>query len=112
MIRRPPRSTLFPYTTLFRSRAARQRLHVLFLIRDNADSPAADARVAAEKSFAILRAILLEFARVNNTRDGLLHIVLLRRLARKNSVDVFGGKKRLAPFGVAERQTVWRSSVC
>src|SRR5256885_16856117 len=25
MIRRPPRSTLFPYTTLFRSRAARER---------------------------------------------------------------------------------------
>src|SRR3712207_8120174 len=25
MIRRPPRSTLFPYTTLFRSRAAHQR---------------------------------------------------------------------------------------
>src|SRR3712207_7340737 len=25
MIRRPPRSTLFPYTTLFRSRAARPR---------------------------------------------------------------------------------------
>src|SRR4051812_49876303 len=25
MIRRPPRSTLFPYTTLFRSRAARLR---------------------------------------------------------------------------------------
>src|SRR2546427_1398451 len=26
MIRRPPRSTLFPYTTLFRSRCDRQRL--------------------------------------------------------------------------------------
>src|SRR3712207_7489742 len=26
MIRRPPRSTLFPYTTLFRSRAYRERL--------------------------------------------------------------------------------------
>src|SRR5947207_4030172 len=26
MIRRPPRSTLFPYTTLFRSRAARERV--------------------------------------------------------------------------------------
>src|SRR3712207_8927629 len=26
MIRRPPRSTLFPYTTLFRSRALRDRL--------------------------------------------------------------------------------------
>src|SRR3712207_7538806 len=29
MIRRPPRSTLFPYTTLFRSRAAAERLAVL-----------------------------------------------------------------------------------
>src|SRR2546430_13596330 len=29
MIRRPPRSTLFPYTTLFRSRLA-QRLHPRF----------------------------------------------------------------------------------
>src|SRR5258707_9164768 len=27
MIRRPPRSTLFPYTTLFRSRAAQQPAH-------------------------------------------------------------------------------------
>src|SRR6266542_6662139 len=27
MIRRPPRSTLFPYTTLFRSRAPRQGIH-------------------------------------------------------------------------------------
>src|SRR5438034_8832867 len=27
MIRRPPRSTLFPYTTLFRSRVRRRRLH-------------------------------------------------------------------------------------
>src|SRR2546425_2662786 len=26
MIRRPPRSTLFPYTTLFRSRAGRERV--------------------------------------------------------------------------------------
>src|SRR5438552_15007001 len=26
MIRRPPRSTLFPYTTLFRSRCSRKRL--------------------------------------------------------------------------------------
>src|SRR3712207_9069635 len=29
MIRRPPRSTLFPYTTLFRSRAATGRSRVL-----------------------------------------------------------------------------------
>src|SRR5687767_15767791 len=30
MIRRPPRSTLFPYTTLFRSRRAARRGEVLF----------------------------------------------------------------------------------
>src|SRR5260370_20375159 len=30
MIRRPPRSTLFPYTTLFRSLRARQDLKLLF----------------------------------------------------------------------------------
>src|SRR5688572_31630440 len=29
MIRRPPRSTLFPYTTLFRSRGARRDFRVL-----------------------------------------------------------------------------------
>src|SRR5256885_10087525 len=28
MIRRPPRSTLFPYTTLFRSHESRQRRHL------------------------------------------------------------------------------------
>src|SRR2546426_4899520 len=37
MIRRPPRSTLFPYTTLFRSHlglARSQRLHALLDLRD------------------------------------------------------------------------------
>src|SRR5256885_9595379 len=33
MIRRPPRSTLFPYTTLFRSRAAELGEHPLALLR-------------------------------------------------------------------------------
>src|SRR3712207_7205567 len=30
MIRRPPRSTLFPYTTLFRSRGVEERGHILY----------------------------------------------------------------------------------
>src|SRR2546430_5516628 len=34
MIRRPPRSTLFPYTTLFRSQFA---LRSFFLVRPNSD---------------------------------------------------------------------------
>src|SRR5258705_5812400 len=33
MIRRPPRSTLFPYTTLFRSRAAQHHAPVFFMPR-------------------------------------------------------------------------------
>src|SRR5256885_4192685 len=33
MIRRPPRSTLFPYTTLFRSPRRRSRIHREFLAR-------------------------------------------------------------------------------
>src|SRR3989454_1259290 len=39
MIRRPPRSTLFPYTTLFRSRRRRARA-------DRADGPEADRDAA------------------------------------------------------------------
>src|SRR3712207_7210467 len=38
MIRRPPKSTLFPYTTLFRSQAARQRADAAV-----ADGPPVDA---------------------------------------------------------------------
>src|SRR5690554_7659585 len=34
MIRRPPRSTLFPYTTLFRSYRASEALNVLKLVDD------------------------------------------------------------------------------
>src|SRR2546422_7546400 len=49
MIRRPPRSTLFPYTTLFRSRArARQRDRArdgdLQVERDRAGEPAPASR--------------------------------------------------------------------
>src|SRR3712207_7845962 len=39
MIRRPPRSTLFPYTTLFRSRRQGPRLHGLDLLRGPARAP-------------------------------------------------------------------------
>src|SRR3712207_7063737 len=45
MIRRPPRSTLFPYTTLFRSEAERgQPRHVLGQHRERRQEQAADQR--------------------------------------------------------------------
>src|SRR3712207_7206399 len=40
MIRRPPRSTLFPYTTLFRSdQMARESVQALALLGDNIEIP-------------------------------------------------------------------------
>src|SRR2546430_7740098 len=41
MIRRPPRSTLFPYTTLFRSRRRRLRGHMGSAAPDDKAEPAA-----------------------------------------------------------------------
>src|SRR5438445_13273259 len=46
MIRRPPRSTLFPYTTLFRSRRNRKYCFLLFIGAD---------RKRMEESFLFLR---------------------------------------------------------
>src|SRR5258708_19976748 len=46
MIRRPPRSTLFPYTTLFRSYFDRDRAVELFVMRGINDSQAACAAPA------------------------------------------------------------------
>src|SRR5256885_9096749 len=39
MIRRPPRSTLFPYTTLFRSLTERRQGHALHVLHDEPGSP-------------------------------------------------------------------------
>src|SRR2546430_15144346 len=52
MIRRPPRSTLFPYTTLFRSHLEGRRVvHGLELARDRlSDLPAAVPRVDTPQS--------------------------------------------------------------
>src|SRR2546422_2258983 len=46
MIRRPPRSTLFPYTTLFRSLAADHHLHRVLLGAHGAAPPAPPAAPA------------------------------------------------------------------
>src|SRR2546422_7722248 len=50
MIRRPPRSTLFPYTTLFRSQEARKlRMGTVLPFR----SPACDGRLGAPAELRI-----------------------------------------------------------
>src|SRR5258708_21443659 len=50
MIRRPPRSTLFPYTTLFRSRLGQQRRH----------ADLGDRGHRAQRPFELQLAVVLE----------------------------------------------------
>src|SRR3712207_7946736 len=54
MIRRPPRSTLFPYTTLFRSRDHRARQHVLAAPPGGIDPERRPDRIAAREHRAHL----------------------------------------------------------
>src|SRR2546422_5043530 len=52
MIRRPPRSTLFPYTTLFRSRAIFRTPALCPLAAARADRKVPDARTTPPSPFA------------------------------------------------------------
>src|SRR3712207_8603476 len=54
MIRRPPRSTLFPYTTLFRSTMFRLLLNVDDAVRDRAIAFAAKALPDADAGLLIV----------------------------------------------------------
>ena len=76
--------------------AAGLGLHVFFLVGDDTDGPAADARVAAEDRLAVFGAIFFEFAAVHDARDDFAHVVLLGGIAGENSVDFFGGIARVA----------------
>src|SRR2546422_1095679 len=51
MIRRPPRSTLFPYTTLFRSHAASARRGLLAFEKNASREPSAERPVARDRPF-------------------------------------------------------------
>src|SRR2546421_4565506 len=71
MIRRPPRSTLFPYTTLFRSfpdgNGGVARLMVKTLIPDAFDGPRSEEHTSELQSLAYLVCrLLLEKKKKNN----------------------------------------------
>src|SRR2546430_11347403 len=69
MIRRPPRSTLFPYTTLFRSVSAIGRLALARVLQGEGDHAGAEREVrgvwqSAEMSAELETAVSNEFAGV------------------------------------------------
>src|SRR2546430_5074345 len=82
MIRRPPRSTLFPYTTLFRSGGERQHLH---------------ARVHDELRLEDPRGLPLEDRSEEHTSElqsqsNLVCRLLLEKKKNKKYTDTFSGK--------------------
>src|SRR3712207_7139909 len=69
MIRRPPRSTLFPYTTLFRSRALARGLRVEEVPITFRDRSAGDSKMSAR--IALEAIWLVPALRLARRRDGL-----------------------------------------
>src|SRR6202521_1389231 len=72
MIRRPPRSTLFPYTTLFRSEAAGHEERALALRRVDPQQPGAQPRSEEHTSELqspqnLVCRLLLEKKQINDT---------------------------------------------
>src|SRR5262249_43423831 len=75
---------------------------VLFLVGNDADSPAADARVAAEQSFAVFGAVFLELAAVDEAADDFAHVVLFGGIAGEDAVEFVDWVERLLRARVAE----------
>src|SRR5687768_18183224 len=85
MIRRPPRSTLFPYTTLFRSRPGERRISGMWLVRmDPGASFAAQLRRAGVQRRAVL-AVALSLLYVGVTIYGWVLLGRDRKSTRLNS---------------------------
>src|SRR5256885_12402504 len=68
MIRRPPRSTLFPYTTLFRSIDGKAEYHVLMKLR--LEWRKEDERERDQRNAAILSGIFREEKIVDTGPEG------------------------------------------
>src|SRR3712207_9519329 len=89
MIRRPPRSTLFPYTTLFRSKTRRPDA-VPFLVdalREDEDLTVAGAAAHALAEIGDRRAVpaLVEALREKDPVNGLIYAMALAKLDRKST---------------------------
>src|SRR2546425_6468958 len=98
MIRRPPRSTLFPYTTLFRS-LAYARVYSNFIMMDalrmlivrSVAAPAVKARALAYLAWTVARALRRMGRSEEHTSElqSLAYLVCRLLLEKKKKTDVF-----------------------
>src|SRR3989440_9570122 len=84
MIRRPPRSTLFPYTTLFRSLIAPASADFLArLASGQADDLLATLCLATEAPIAVAPAIDRKSTRLNSSHDQISYAVFCLKKKKK-----------------------------
>src|SRR2546430_5320895 len=103
MIRRPPRSTLFPYTTLFRSEPARPLIAGRRVLHDLRDG----ARFVF--GHPLLRPVFLTQL-VFNTAFFMLQAVYVPYAVHHLGLSAFGVGATLATYGVDRKSTRLNSS--
>src|SRR5690348_18196924 len=84
MIRRPPRSTLFPYTTLFRSHLARAGGHRKSLLARDHAVPGKDCRQRRSRPLARLED--RKSTRLNSSHPSISYAVFCLKKKKKNKI--------------------------
>src|SRR2546422_5109372 len=91
MIRRPPRSTLFPYTTLFRSRVRRKhRAHLVLLAVEPRDEQHLHRAAAVPVALLIVRSHASEdrkSTRLNSSHGYISYAVFCLKKKKKEQIQ-------------------------
>src|SRR2546423_9382366 len=88
MIRRPPRSTLFPYTTLFRSEQQREQR------RGRGQDDAARERILVQRRIHLQRRIVLRSEEHTSELQSLAYLVCRLLLEKKTKTHTRGSRYR------------------
>src|SRR3712207_7624423 len=81
MIRRPPRSTLFPYTTLFRSEAVEGIGEVVWATLNPAPATPLNVPIGPHRRFVGVRGRLSDFKLIKDAFGGTVNDVVLTAVA-------------------------------
>src|SRR2546421_8580548 len=93
MIRRPPRSTLFPYTTLFRSREGREQAEIDVAGLDAGRVDAAPGGFVAEIAGGLTFTRSEEHTSELQSRSDLVCRLLLEKKKKKKKTNSHGNKR-------------------